>query len=164
MELEDKLALVEKQEELFCFEAFTCEDAWELGKLLVSDAMDKDLKIVISIRAMSGRTLFHYALEGTNLNNESWIDRKFRTVQNFEVSTLRFKLQMQKRGATLADRGLDPIKYVLSGGGFPIFVEGVGCVGAVMVSGLKDTEDHDVIVRALARYLDVEDYPRFPLD
>ncbi|MGE4583230.1 MAG: heme-degrading domain-containing protein [Sphaerochaeta sp.] len=163
MELEERYAIVSAQEELLKFETFTHEDAWELGKIFVAEAMDKDLKIAISIRLLSGKTLFHYAAEGTGLGNETWIDRKFRTVQHFEMSTLRYALSLKKRGATLADRGLDPTKFVACGGGFPIVVEGVGCIGAAMVSGLTDVEDHDVLITCLSKYLDVESVPRYPV-
>ena len=163
MELEERYASVSAQEELLKFETFTHEDAWELGQVFVSEAMDKDMKIAIAIRSLSGLTLFQYAAEGTNYGNEGWIDRKFRTVQHFEMSTLRYALFLKKRGATLAERGLDPTKFVACGGGFPIFVEGVGCIGAAMVSGLTDVEDHDVLISCISRYLGVESVPRYPV-
>lgn len=163
MELEERMAIVVAQEELLKFETFTCEDAWELGKVFVADAMDNDLKIAIAIKSLSGKTLFHYALEGTNFGNDGWIDRKFRTVQYFEMSTLRYSLFLKKRGATLSERGLDPTQFVACGGGFPIFVEGVGCVAAAMVSGLRDVEDHEVLIRCISKYLSVEDVPRYPI-
>ena len=33
---------------------------------------------------------------------------------------------------------------------FPIVVDGVGCIGAVTVSGLPQRADHDLVVEALA--------------
>ena len=138
MEVTEKIALLVAQEEALHFESFTAEDAWELGKLFVADAMDRDLSIAISIRTMSGKTLFQYACEGTGYGAQAWLDRKFRTVQHFEMSTLRYAQFLKTRGATLAERGLDPTKFVACGGGFPIFVDGVGVVAAAMVSGLTD--------------------------
>lgn len=163
MEIEERMAIVSAQEELLRFETFTHEDAWELGKIFVKEAMDKDLKIAISIKLLSGLTLFQYSAEGANINNESWIDRKFRTVQHFEMSTLHFALYLRKKGSTLQDRGLDPTMFVACGGGFPIYVEGVGCIGAAMVSGLTDVEDHDVLITCISRYLNEQDVPRYPI-
>ena len=163
MEVEERLAIVSAQEELLKFETFTHEDAWELGKIFVAEAMDKDLKIAISIKLMSGLTLFQYSAEGANLNNETWIDRKFRTVQNFEMSTLHYALWLKKRGTTLVERGLDPTKFVACGGGFPIYVEGVGTVGVAIVSGLTDVQDHDVLITCISKYLGEDDVPRYPV-
>ncbi|MDT4761594.1 heme-binding protein [Sphaerochaeta sp. PS] len=163
MELDERLAIVSAQEELLKFETFTHEDAWELGKIFVAEAMDNDLKIAISIKLMSGLTLFQYAAEGANLSNETWIDRKFRTVQNFEMSTLHYALWLKQRGTTLAERGLDPTKFVACGGGFPICVEGVGTVAVAIVSGLTDIRDHEVLVNCISRYLDEEDVPHYPV-
>lgn len=163
MELAERIALLQAQEDALHFESFTAEDAWELGKLFVADAMDRDLPIAIAIRTMSGKTLFQYACEGTGYGAQAWLDRKFRTVQHFEMSTLRYAHFLKKRQATLAERGLDPTQFVACGGGFPIFVDTVGVVGAVMVSGLTDVEDHDVLVRCISRYLDVDEVPQFPI-
>ncbi len=164
MDLHERIAIVKAQEELLKFDTFTAEDAWELGKLFVAEAMDHDIPIAISIRAMSGKRMFRYAAEGTNHGADAWLDRKFKTVQHFESSTLGYALFLQRRGGlTLEQRGLDPTKFVACGGGFPIFIDGIGCVAAVMVSGLTDVEDHDVLVRVFARYLGVEDVPRYPV-
>ena len=163
MDLDERVAIVSAQEALLKFETFTAEDAWELGKIFVAEAMDQDIKIAISIRSMSGKRMFHYAAEGTNHGAAAWLDRKFNTVQHFESSTLGYSLFLKRRGATLAERGLDPTQFVACGGGFPVFVDGIGVVAAVMVSGLTDVEDHDILVRCISRYLGVEDVPRYPI-
>ena len=41
--------------------------------------------------------------------------------------------------------------FAASGGGVPIFVSGVGVVGAATVSGLPDVEDHQLVVAAMRR-------------
>lgn len=163
MDTIEKLAIVSAQEELLAFESFTHEDAWELGKIIVSEAMDKDLKIAIGIRLLSGLNLFQYSVEGANLNNDLWLDRKFNTVKMFEVSSLAYSLKLKKQGQTMADKGLDPNSYASCGGGFPIFVQGVGMVAIAMVSGLPDVQDHEVLVTCISRYLNTEDVPRVPL-
>ncbi|HKM07679.1 MAG TPA: heme-binding protein, partial [Sphaerochaeta sp.] len=112
---------------------------------------------------MSGLTLFQYSAEGANLSNESWIDRKFRTVLNFEMSTLRYALWLKQRGSSLEERGLDPTKFVACGGGFPIYVEGVGTVGVAIVSGLTDIRDHEVIVNCISRFIGEDNVPHYPV-
>jgi len=44
--------------------------------------------------------------------------------------------------------------YAIHGGGFPIVVEGVeGVVGVIVVSGLKQDEDHGVIIEVVEEHL-----------
>ncbi|WP_321301649.1 heme-degrading domain-containing protein [uncultured Sphaerochaeta sp.] len=162
MELSQQIALVESQEELLQFDHFSSRDAWELGKIFAEEALGKEIPIAICIRTMSGKTLFHFTAEGSNRGSQDWIDRKFNTVQHFETSTLAYSLFLKKRGKTLSERGLDPTRFVDCGGGFPIVVRLAGLVGAVMVSGLTDLEDHDVLVRCISRYLGVENVPHYP--
>lgn len=45
-------------------------------------------------------------------------------------------------------------EYSIHGGGVPVFVRGVeGPVGVVVVSGLKQGEDHQVVVETVREYL-----------
>lgn len=45
--------------------------------------------------------------------------------------------------------GLPETEFVASGGAVPIFVRHVGLVGVATVSGLPDTEDHQLVVTAI---------------
>jgi uncharacterized protein (UPF0303 family) len=76
--------------------------------------------------------------------------RKRNTVLRFQRSSLAMRLVCEAKGTTLADRyGLTPADYVASGGGVPINLHGTGCIGAVVVSGLPDVEDHRFVVDAM---------------
>jgi len=44
------------------------------------------------------------------------------------------------------ERGADPRDYATHGGGFPIFLVGTGCIGAITVSGLPERDDHMLVV------------------
>ena len=44
---------------------------------------------------------------------------------------------------------LDEKQYLAKGGAIPIFVKNAGMIGVVTVSGLRDEEDHAIIVDAL---------------
>lgn len=45
-------------------------------------------------------------------------------------------------------------RYAIHGGGFPIKVKGVDAiVGVIVVSGLAQTEDHQIIADTLAEYV-----------
>lgn len=87
---------------------------------------------------------------GTAPDNEVWVQRKRSTVLRFGTST--WFMHCKFAGDEEAFRlkyGMSPDKageYAIHGGGVPIRVKGVeGVVAVVVVSGLKQHEDHGVI-------------------
>ena len=158
--IEELLAMLEMQEEILQFTHFTNEDAWELGKLIVSEIQRQKLPVAVTIRLNNGYTVFRYAANGTNIQNENWMQRKFNTVRTLETSTLHAAMLLKKSEQTLADWFLDEKEYAAAGGGFPIRIEEVGVIGAVIVSGLPHFADHDLIVKCISRYLHVDEVPR----
>jgi uncharacterized protein (UPF0303 family) len=162
MKIDKYIALVEQQEEALQFPHFNRRDAWELGNEFVRDILDKKIALAVSIRLLNGLILFQYSSEGTTLNNESWITRKFHTVRDLDASTLLNTLRLQKRKETLEGRGLDPKYYVSGGGGFPIRIRGTGLIGAALVSGLPGLQDHNMLIECISRYLKAADVPRIP--
>lgn len=164
MIMDELLAMLEMQEEILQFSHFTNEDAWELGNLIVSEIKKRKLSVAVTIRLNNGYTLFQYAADGTNLHNEYWMTRKFNTVRTLEKSSLRAAMILQKNEKTMADWFLDEKEYAAAGGGFPIRVEEVGVIGAVIVSGLPHFADHDLVVKCISRYLHIDEVPRIKGD
>ena len=78
----------------------------------------------------------------------------------WEKSTMLLYSELKKSEETLEDIGLDPREYSYMGGGFPIRVEEVGVIGAILVSNQNHFVNHDIIVRAVSRYLHVDEVPR----
>ena len=105
-------------------------------------------------------TVFQHLLDGRNLNNERWITRKFNTVREMETSSLYLYTKLEKTERTMADIYVDESEYANSGGGFPIRVEVVGVIGAIIVSGLNHVADHDLIIKCLSKYLHTDEVPR----
>lgn len=138
----------------FLLESFTAEDAWELGHLLYARLLPFSAQkpTLISIALANGQVLFQSAVgSGTALDNEIWVQRKRNTVLRFGAST--WFQHCKYAGDEEAFRvkfGMSPEqaeKYAIHGGGVPIRVKGVeGIVAVVVVSGLKQHEDHGVIV------------------
>ncbi|KAI1475598.1 hypothetical protein K445DRAFT_320372 [Daldinia sp. EC12] len=138
----------------FVLESFTAEDAWELGHLLYARLLpfSSQKPTLISISLASGQVLFQTAVgSGTAPDNEIWVQRKRNTVLRFGAST--WFQHCKYAGDEEAFRlkfGMSPDqaeKYAIHGGGVPIRVKGVeGVVAVVVVSGLKQHEDHGVIV------------------
>ncbi|OTA99294.1 hypothetical protein M426DRAFT_325277 [Hypoxylon sp. CI-4A] len=145
---------VKASSDSFTLESFTSEDAWELGHLLYARLLpfssQKPTLISISL-ANSSHVVFQCAVgSGTAPDNEIWVQRKRNTVLRFGTSTwFQHCKYNSDEEAFAAKFGMSPEqaeKYAIHGGGVPIRVKGVeGIVAVVVVSGLKQHEDHGVI-------------------
>ncbi len=147
------LAQLAAEEEELQFGSFTNDDAWDLGSALVAAARRDSAPVAVDI-SRHGQQLFHAALPGTSPDNDSWIQRKTRVVHRFGHSSLFVRQASIERGTTFeAEFGLDPAHYAAHGGAFPVVVRSVGPVGAVVVSGLPQLEDHRMVVAAIRAHL-----------
>jgi uncharacterized protein (UPF0303 family) len=155
------------------FPSFTASTAFDLGCALrnrILSLPDSQRKpAVISITSTQGnQTLFHAVTESdTSPDNEEWVRRKRNTVlrwgcsswalrQKFQATVLdNVEKEFAKRFALKSSvpEGV-PDDYAIHGGGFPIRVQGLDClVGVIIVSGLKQEHDHQVIVETIGEYL-----------
>jgi uncharacterized protein (UPF0303 family) len=142
----DELAAEEDELQLA---RFTNDDAWVLGTALVARAQAEQLPVAVEVSRHSHQ-LFHAALTGATPDNDSWIERKARTVHRFGHSSLYVGQRSREAGTTFEEQfGLDPQLFAAHGGGFPLIVRDVGPVGVVVVSGLPQVEDHRMVVAAL---------------
>ena len=147
------LAELAAEEEELQFGSFTNDDAWDLGAALVAAARRDGAPVAVDV-SRHGHQLFHASLPGTSPDNDSWIQRKTRVVQRFGHSSLYVRQASIERGTTFeAEFGLDPARYAAHGGAFPVVVRSVGPVGAVVVSGLPQLEDHRLVVAAIRAHL-----------
>ena len=147
------LAELAAEEEELRFDGFTNDDAWDLGSAIVAVARRDGAPVAVDV-SRHGHQLFHAALPGTSPDNDSWIQRKTRVVHRFGHSSLFMRQASIERGTTFeAEFGLDPALYAAHGGAFPVVVRSVGPVGAVVVSGLPQLEDHRMVVAAIRAHL-----------
>ena len=147
------LAELAAEEEELRFDGFTNDDAWDLGSALVAVARRDGAPVAVDV-SRHGHQLFHAALPGTSPDNDSWIERKTRVVHRFGHSSLFVRQASIERGTTFEEQfGLDPQLYAAHGGAFPVVVRSVGPVGAVVVSGLPQLEDHRMVVAAIRAHL-----------
>ena len=147
------LAELAAEEEELQFAGFTNDDAWDLGSALVAAARRDGAPVAVDI-SRHGHQLFHASLPGTSPDNDSWIQRKTRVVHRFGHSSLFVRQASVERGTTFeAEFGLDPARYAAHGGAFPVVVRSVGPVGAIVVSGLPQLEDHRMVVAAIRAHL-----------
>ncbi|GHU81734.1 UPF0303 protein [Spirochaetia bacterium] len=158
------LTIMQKQEALLEFSRFTRKDAWDLGHTIAAIIEEKKLVAALSIRLASGLIVFQYATEGTYPDNEYWMLRKFNLVRDCGKSSLYSTMEFKKKGDTLESRGMDPHRYVACGGAFPIRIKDADIIGAALVSGLPQLEDHDLLIEGISRHLGVKNVPRVPLN
>lgn len=158
---DDKLAaqamaeIIRKQEADLVFSHFDNDTAWQIGQSLRKHALDHGGSVSIDITA-NGLQLFHSVVGHPTPNNDNWVRRKRSTVLEFWKSSLLVAQEMKASGRTLLEHGLSENDLALSGGSFPIRIKNLGVVGAVTVSGLPQTHDHQLIVDTLSEYLDIK--------
>jgi len=142
-----RLALQEERLQLDRLDEAT---AWELGSRIKSLCEARQQSLTIEVRRAK-ETLFFYAMPGTNPQNAEWARRKRNTVELMHRSSYAVGLANQKESTSLPLKtGVPLADYAEHGGSFPLRVKGVGCVGAVTVSGVPQREDHAIVVEALA--------------
>jgi uncharacterized protein (UPF0303 family) len=146
---EQDLQRMALQEERLHFSAFDLGSAWELGTRLKAAAEARGVAVAIVVR-LAGQTVFQYQMPGAAPANVDWVRRKLNTVELTQRSSYAIGSTPLRDGETTLQRmGLPARDYAQAGGAFPIFVDGVGCVGAVGVSGLPQREDHALVVDVL---------------
>jgi uncharacterized protein (UPF0303 family) len=142
-----ELLLAEEQE--LQFPSFSSDIAWRLGSRIYQRAQTGAFPIAIEI-SRNGQQLFFAALPGATPDNAEWIRRKRAVVQRFHHSSLYMSVEAEQQGRPFLQRyGLSEQDYAAAGGGFPVFVRDTGCIGAVVVSGLPQLEDHRLVTESI---------------
>jgi uncharacterized protein (UPF0303 family) len=157
MDFARDLARIAIQEERLQFDRFDAAVAWEIGRWLRDTAAEKGQSIAIDI-TLAGAPLFYCALPGATPNNAEWIRRKKNVVARFHKSSYAVGLGYQQSNSTLEQRTGAPLAdFVTAGGCFPIRIKGsAALLGTITVSGLPEREDHELVVRAIARQIGVD--------
>jgi uncharacterized protein (UPF0303 family) len=149
------LAILAQQESLLHFTDFTPDTAWQLGNRLHDALLALQAGGTVEIE-LGGQLLFACTTPGAKPNQADWIRRKRNTVRHFARSSYAVGRQLEFDRQTLeAPHGLALVDYAAHGGGFPIFLTGSECLGTIIVSGLPQREDHNLVVAAIAEHLDV---------
>ncbi|KAJ9273352.1 hypothetical protein DTO212C5_426 [Paecilomyces variotii] len=160
------------------FPSFTATTAWSLGLALRSrilslpDDQRKPALISIALNGPEPHVIFQCATEpGTVPDNDHWVRRKRNAVLRWGSSTWLLRRKMvaglggteanveaafvRKYALKSSNGGDIPDDYAIHGGGFPVRVKGVaGIVGVIVVSGLKQQDDHQVIVETVKAFIE----------
>ena len=148
------LAILTRQEAMLRFTDFTPDTAWQLGTRLHDILFARNTGATAEIE-LAGQLLFACTTPGAKPDQADWIRRKRNTVHHFARSSYAVGRQLMLDQQTLeADHGLALVDYAAHGGGFPLFLEGK-CVGTIIVSGLLQRDDHNLVVTAIAAHLGI---------
>lgn len=148
------LEILKEQEEKLRFDAFTREDALDIGLRIIRLAKEK-YKGNAAVCIMEDDTvIFAYKMPGTNMENDWWMRRKRNVCRATGVSSIRAYVEMELglRESTWQGREGD---FATCGGCMPVLMR-EGCIYAhIMVSGLEHQVDHQLIADAVAEHLNV---------
>lgn len=142
------------------FPHFTAQTAWTLGSALRTRLLGFAKPAVVDISLAHGpHCLFHATTHsGTAPDNDAWVARKRTSVLRFARSTWSLHNKFAGDEAAFAAKfglGARAAEYAIHGGGWPVRVRGVeGVVAVVVVSGLKQEQDHAVIVQVVSELLE----------
>jgi uncharacterized protein (UPF0303 family) len=147
------LVELSQQEEALQFTSFTNDTALALGMALFQAAKVGGKSVAIDI-TRGGQQLFHFAMEGTSIDNGEWIKRKNKVVNRFGHSSYYVGTSLRNMGQTIEEKYLLPSSdYAAHGGAFPLIIKGVGVIGTITVSGLPQQEDHELVVSTIKHFL-----------
>jgi uncharacterized protein (UPF0303 family) len=150
---------IDEQQRRLRLQSFDEDTAWSLGCDLRRRAVERAAAVTIEVR-LGGETVFLHAMPGTSPANADWARRKRNVVELLHRPSYAIGLEADRDGRSVLElMGLPDRDVSCHGGSFPIVVDGVGCIGAVTVSGLPQRVDHELVVEALAALcgVDVDD-------
>ena len=157
-EIEKELHRRELEEKNLQFTHFSNEDALKVGLTVADLAAKRSGAVVIEI-VVNGNELFHYNMPGSNPRQCAWVKKKANMVFSAQMSSLHAGQFLEASGKDLwEDWRCSDAEYATIGGGFPIILKGTGIIGSLCCSGLPHTEDHRLLVDAVAEYLGADPY------
>lgn len=135
-------------------DTFSNAIAMDMGIRIVELARSRNQAIAIEISRLN-QSVFLYVEDGLPADKHNWLRRKANVAKYFEESSLAVRHTLEKRAMSLEKPfGLDEKDYIAKGGSIPVFVKNAGLIATITVSGLRDFEDHDIIIEALrGKYL-----------
>ena len=119
------------------------------SKLIQYISPEETYKLPVEISRLN-HTIFLFIDDTLPADKHNWLRRKANITKHFEESSLSVKNDLISGKMSLGETfGLDRKDYIAKGSSIPIFVKNVGMVGTITVSGLKDIDDHQIIIDTL---------------
>ncbi len=147
----EELQEVIQQEETLRLRSGTYEEGIRIGQIVFDLATSRKLAVCCQV-VLGGFPVTRWFLDGTGQENVIWLEKKKNTVLKKHLSSLRCGMEAELL-ENREDWYADEERYVIRGGGFPLYLENGTFVGALCISGLQHQEDHKLAVEALQIYL-----------
>ena len=150
------LPILREQEEKVRAEKLTAEDCLAIGLIMNRLAKEKYKKPCSFRIVTGGQTTFSYLMEGTDLFNEWWMDKKLNTCRLSGMSSMRTLVEIGEGNSPLLPDFEQENNFALCGGCFTLKNSAGAVIAYVLCSGMADECDHQLVVDALCEYLRVE--------
>ena len=142
-----------EQEESVRLTEFSQESALDLGALAAEIGLTRELPIAISVR-IGDWEVFKASLPGTVAENDGWIQRKANVLSLTHHSTMYERVSAEESGSDWhKDHGVVDETHAIHGGGFPIVLTTGEHVGAFIIIGLPQVEDHLLALEILKEFI-----------
>ncbi|MCT4215007.1 heme-binding protein [Elizabethkingia anophelis] len=130
-------------------DSFSNRIAFDMGVKIIDLAKSRNQYIAVEVCRLN-HTIFLYVDDTLPVDKHNWLRRKANIARQFEESSLSVKNDLKEGNMNLEKTfGLDEKDFLAKGGAIPIFVKNGGMIAVVIVSGLHDEEDHNIIIEAL---------------
>lgn len=134
------------------FDHFTNQDAYLLGSYIAQKSIEQNYAIIVDIEK-NHNLVFTYAQDGSSPNNRYYLEKKKNVVNRFYTSSKLIGEKLENTHMTFKQRYGEG-DYAPVPGACPIFVQGVGIVGVIAISGLSSQEDHNLIMEGMLYLLE----------
>ena len=142
-----------QEELLLTLPALDVADAIEIGEIAKSFGIQRSLPIAVEVR-VGDWAVYHASLPGSTPENDWWIGRKARVVKLKQHSTMFERVLAEEQGIEWhKENNLLDETHAIHGGGLPLITKGDGFVGALLISGLPQVDDHLLGVEVLTEFL-----------
>jgi uncharacterized protein (UPF0303 family) len=141
------------EEQFLVLPNFDLINALEMGSIALNIGLQRTLPIAVQVR-LGDWIVYHACLPGSKVENDWWISRKARVVKLKHHSTLFERVSSEERSEDwFAVNNVGEEDFAIHGGGLPLITKNNGFVGALLISGLPQVEDHLLGVEVLKEYL-----------
>ena len=141
------------EEQILTLPSLDLTEALEIGEIAKSLGQVRNLPIAVEVRFLDW-IIYHASLPGSKPENDWWMSRKARVVMLKHHSTMYERVSAEERGVDWhKENNLLDETHAIHGGGLPLITKNEGLVGALLISGLPQVDDHLLGVEVLTEFL-----------